>query len=113
MIIRLEETRSWQAAQQIKEILKERGGNWLVWITDGEGTFLCKAECRHADIMLKYWSDVVAGVFSHDAPTNQIAKSMGKCRWQSAGGFAKAHGTYPRGAALNRKLLKEIRMAAA
>lgn len=111
MIIHIEETRSWQAAQQIRDILKVRPGNWLVWVTDDEGSFMCPSHIRHASVILKYWPDVVAGVFSSEAPVNQIARSMGKCRWQSAGGTAKAKGSYPRGAALNRKLLKEIREA--
>lgn len=101
MILHIPDTRSWQCAQEIKEILTARGGHWLIWVTDDEGSFMCPAESRQAQVMLKYWSEEVAGIFSDIAPTSVISRSMSLCRWQSDG--ERKRTSYPRGAALRGK----------
>jgi len=84
-IIHIEETESWKAAQRVSMELHERGGNWLVWVTDDEGSLMCQANTRHADMVMKYWPETCAGVFNASCAKWIISRSMGKCRYQADG----------------------------
>jgi|SRR5579859_738124 len=85
MLIHIEETESWKATQHVMRALQDRGGNWLLWVTDGEGCMMCPANTRQADMVMKYWPETCAGVFNASCAKWIISRSMSKCRYQAEG----------------------------